>query len=378
MYPYVSNEGLYNLKDYKYSSKDRSLVANYIMQPFWNRAIKRFPLWLAPNLITLLGFFGILVSFLVTLYYSPTLTEPLPRWVYFFNAVCLFYYQTLDALDGKQARRTSSSSALGELFDHGCDAMTTVLTALTTGAALRLGSGPITYVNIVVLMSTFYLSQWDVYFNHVLDLWYVNVTEAQFFGMIIQIIPGILGPDFWLQNFTVAGITLPLCWWAIIPSTLTCVGFSISSMINVGTYALNQNKEERLRVVLYTIPCTYMSILFSFWYYLSPDLLTNHIQISCCCIGFLFCNSVGRFVTARVCKIPYDIFYYNMLPLPIAIINALFNRTFFDEVTFLKFYTIYSVLGYLHFCLCLIDLMTHHLNIKCFRIPYPPPELKQQ
>jgi hypothetical protein len=28
-------------------------------------------------------------------------------------------YQTLDALDGKQARRTKTSSPLGELFDHG-------------------------------------------------------------------------------------------------------------------------------------------------------------------------------------------------------------------------------------------------------------------
>lgn len=32
-------------------------------------------------------------------------------------------YQTLDSIDGKQARRTNSSSPLGELFDHGCDAV---------------------------------------------------------------------------------------------------------------------------------------------------------------------------------------------------------------------------------------------------------------
>ena len=37
----------------------------------------------------------------------------------------LFIYQTLDAIDGKQARRTGSSNALGELFDHGCDSMST-------------------------------------------------------------------------------------------------------------------------------------------------------------------------------------------------------------------------------------------------------------
>ncbi|XP_040951464.1 choline/ethanolaminephosphotransferase 1 isoform X1 [Gossypium hirsutum] len=34
-----------------------------------------------------------------------------------------FLYQTFDAVDRKQARRTNSSSPLEELFDHGCDAL---------------------------------------------------------------------------------------------------------------------------------------------------------------------------------------------------------------------------------------------------------------
>ncbi len=37
--------------------------------------------------------------------------------------LCLFAYQSLDAIDGKQARRTGSATPLGELFDHGCDAL---------------------------------------------------------------------------------------------------------------------------------------------------------------------------------------------------------------------------------------------------------------
>lgn len=31
--------------------------------------------------------------------------------------------QTMDNADGKQARRTGTSSPMGELFDHGCDAL---------------------------------------------------------------------------------------------------------------------------------------------------------------------------------------------------------------------------------------------------------------
>jgi hypothetical protein len=35
------------------------------------------------------------------------------------SAVALWFYQTMDNLDGRQARRTKSSSPLGQLFDHG-------------------------------------------------------------------------------------------------------------------------------------------------------------------------------------------------------------------------------------------------------------------
>lgn len=58
--------------------------------------------------MTLLGFFFILASFGVTVWDAPTLVEPLPSWVYLFNALCVFLYQTFDALDGKQARRTGA------------------------------------------------------------------------------------------------------------------------------------------------------------------------------------------------------------------------------------------------------------------------------
>lgn len=48
-----------------------------------------------------------------------------PFWAYILGALGLFIYQSLDAIDGKQARRTNSSSPLGELFDHGCDSIST-------------------------------------------------------------------------------------------------------------------------------------------------------------------------------------------------------------------------------------------------------------
>ena len=45
----------------------------------------------------------------------------LPREVLLLNAFSIFWYQTMDAIDGKQARKTDNCSCLGQLLDHNLD-----------------------------------------------------------------------------------------------------------------------------------------------------------------------------------------------------------------------------------------------------------------
>ena len=42
--------------------------------------------------------------------------DPIPWWVWLYSGVFHFIAHTLDGIDGKQARRTKSSSPLGILF----------------------------------------------------------------------------------------------------------------------------------------------------------------------------------------------------------------------------------------------------------------------
>lgn len=74
--------------------------------------------------------------------YSPDARAEPPRWACALCALGLFIYQSLDSIDGKQARRTNSSSPLGELFDHGCDSISTVFVALSACISVRLGFYP--------------------------------------------------------------------------------------------------------------------------------------------------------------------------------------------------------------------------------------------
>ena len=84
-------------------------------------------MWLAPNLVTLIGLLHHVVVYGLMCFFTPTFGAANddivpPAWVCALSTYCLFMYQTMDAMDGKQARRTGSSSPLGQLFDHGCDA----------------------------------------------------------------------------------------------------------------------------------------------------------------------------------------------------------------------------------------------------------------
>ena len=73
---------------------------------------------MAPNLVTILGLGINILSFLFIWIYDTQLNKELPWWVYVYNGLSIYAYNILDALDGKQARRTNSSSGLGACFDH--------------------------------------------------------------------------------------------------------------------------------------------------------------------------------------------------------------------------------------------------------------------
>ncbi|KAL6944366.1 hypothetical protein ACO0RG_001102 [Hanseniaspora osmophila] len=194
---YVPHQCLPNLKKYKYSSEDRSLISKNILKPFWGQFVKIFPLWMAPNVITLLGFGFIVVNFLTCLYFDPTLTKEHPRWAYFSYAFGLFMYQTFDACDGGHARRTGQSGPLGELFDHCIDSLNTTVSMLIFCAVSQLGfTFPAIFAQFALLCN-FYLSTWEEFHTHTLFLSeFSGPVEGILLIITSFILTGILGPQF--------------------------------------------------------------------------------------------------------------------------------------------------------------------------------------
>jgi ethanolaminephosphotransferase len=123
-------------------------------------------------------------------------TNRIPQWLYFWNALALFTYYTLDCMDGKQARRTSSSSPLGQLFDHGIDALGNVSHVQAIQCIVQLP--PLLLVTLQCSLQTaFYQAQWEEYYTGSLPhaTGNVGVTEVTYGMALWSLLTGVFGRE---------------------------------------------------------------------------------------------------------------------------------------------------------------------------------------
>lgn len=146
---YITEEGLKALNDYKYKAGGYTWL-DTMMNYFWEFTVKLVPTWVAPNLLTFIGWLFVIASYANMLRYDYTFTKDIPSSAFYFAAACIFIYSTLDAIDGKQARRTGSSSPLGQLFDHGCDSFSITFFMLAICQALKLPASEVFIIYIVI------------------------------------------------------------------------------------------------------------------------------------------------------------------------------------------------------------------------------------
>lgn len=185
------------MNNYKYKSGGYTWLDNQ-MNYFWEWVVKLMPLWLAPNLITFIGWIFVILSYANMLRYDYTFKKDIPASAFFFAAFCIFFYSTLDAIDGKQARRTKTSSPLGQLFDHGCDSFSLAFFMLAICQAINATSN-LAFFIFIVTQASFWVSNWTEYNTGVLrtKVGQFGVTEGEFTCMFIHILTGIFGQSMW-------------------------------------------------------------------------------------------------------------------------------------------------------------------------------------
>lgn len=195
---FLTKEDLTNLENYEYHGGEYTFVDN-ILNPFWYKVAYAFPAWFAPNLITLTGLIVNISAAMLVLLYDPFLLGNAPGWVYINAAICLQVYAVLDAADGKQARRLSASSPLGQIFDHGCDAVNLLFIIICSCSAAGFGIGQLTALTLSILYSVFVCAQLVEYQSNILlaGSKFFGVTETMILVSAFLLLTGLKGSKAW-------------------------------------------------------------------------------------------------------------------------------------------------------------------------------------
>ncbi|CAG9763685.1 unnamed protein product [Ceutorhynchus assimilis] len=416
----LSESQLRRLGEHQYSCQSLS-ICDKILQPYWNWLVLRVPIWLAPNLLTILGLAVNIFTALILVSFSPDAKLEPPRWTCALCAVGLFIYQSLDAIDGKQARRTGTANPLGELFDHGCDSLSTVFVAVSACTAVQLGNYPAwMFFQCFCAMTLFYCAHWQTYVSGTLRFGKVDVTEAQMTIMCILVISAIFGPGIWSVKLFSESIILwyliPLStfivgMWSLyrsliviftggcgkngstvaipsldvevklIPISVACLGALILGQANFSTILAggvgkNGSTVAGTSVLSPVIPIL-LVVLPAFIIYQKSEqaLYQTHPVLYIFTFGLVAAKVTNRLVVAHMTKSEMEMWDYSMIGPTMLFFNQYFN-TFINEYIVLWLALVWVTLDLLIYCYRVCHEICAYLRVELFRIPYPGGPLK--
>ncbi|XP_012260392.1 cholinephosphotransferase 1 isoform X5 [Athalia rosae] len=361
---------LKRLNEHKYSCTSVSLMDPFL-QPWWNWLVSKVPLWLAPNLITIIGLVINILTTLILVWHSPDARIEAPRWACLLCALGLFIYQSLDAIDGKQARRTGTQSPLGELFDHGCDSISTVFVALSACIAVQLGYYPTwMFFQCFCAMTLFYCAHWQTYVSGTLRFGKVDVTEAQFTIMGIHVISGIFGPSVWMMEIPIPGLgTINNSAAAIFYAGYIHVFVEFCRVFESGGVGKNGSTIAGTSVLSPIIPFSFVVVPAFIIYRKSAEhVYENHPALYILAFGMVAAKVTNRLVVAHMTKNEMQYLDTALIGPAMLFLNQYFNF-FIKEYYVLWLCLIWVTLDLLRYssqvCLEICD----HLKIMLFRIP---------
>ncbi|XP_041105713.1 ethanolaminephosphotransferase 1-like [Polyodon spathula] len=380
-YEYVSQEQLAGFDRYKYSAVDSNPLSVYVMHPFWNSVVKFLPTWLAPNLITFTGFIFLVLNFLMLAFfdYDFYASAPdhvhVPSWVWIVAGLLNFTAYTLDGVDGKQARRTNSSTPLGELFDHGLDSWACLFFVVTVYSVFgRVESGvgvrTLYYILWVVLFS-FILSHWEKYNTGVLFLpWGYDISQVTM--SVVYIVTSVVGVETWYAPIFMGFHYRDLF-------TIMILGCAFTVTLPMSLY--NVFKAYRNNTLKYSsfyesfLPFLSPALLFilsTLWVCLSPsDIIEKQPRIFYFMVGTAFANITCKLIVCQMSKTRCQPLSWLLLPMALVVLVILSGLAQHYETLILYVWTAAVALAHIHYGVCVVHQLSGHFNIYAFSLKKP-------
>ncbi|PSC75152.1 CDP-Ethanolamine:DAG ethanolamine phosphotransferase [Micractinium conductrix] len=394
--PYLTKRALEGLRDYAYKPSGYTYL-DELHQPIWNYITNNWlPLWLAPNLITLIGVSALVMAYVAAAVQLPDFAGSAPLWVYAGSAFATFFYLHMDCLDGKQARRTRNSSPLGQLFDHGCDALAVHLVLTNVACSLNLAMGWRPIAAAFIIMVPWVLAHWEEYHTGIMV--YGNgafgVTEANYSVVLLHLFTWAIRPQSWLIRPFASLVALPSV-AAVLPrpvaALLAALQLNELVSITICSMAAQLACQQITRVVRLagskqlehtTLPkaehgnkqlgraaamahLAQLAALFMMgWALLSlPATAPWQARVHNATFGVIYALQATRLIMAHMSKEPFSIALWTIAAMAAQILNHMFGWV--DPLTCAYAVNAVVVVGYLHYVICMVREICAFLKIPC-------------
>uniref|UniRef100_A0A8C5I0E7 Ethanolaminephosphotransferase 1 n=1 Tax=Gouania willdenowi TaxID=441366 RepID=A0A8C5I0E7_GOUWI len=362
---------------WNFDAVDSNPLSVYVMHPFWNLVVKFLPTWLAPNLITFTGFMFLVWNFLMLAFYDFDFTassvghEHVPSWVWVSAGIFNFLAYTLDGVDGKQARRTNSSTPLGELFDHGLDSwacfffVATVYSIFGRGES-GVGVATLYYILWVVLFS-FILSHWEKYNTGILFLpWGYDISQVTI--SVVYVVTAVVGVETWYQ---------PILWHFLYRDLFTFMIIACSFTVTLPMSLYNVLKAHRGNTLkhssLYEAFLPFFSpvllfILSTLWVVFSPTgILEQQPRIFYLMVGTAFANVTCKLIVCQMSNTRCQALSWLLVPMAGVVVLAL-SGVAISETLLLYLWTTFVILAHIHYGVSVVQQLSDHFNIFAFSL----------
>ncbi|KJE96571.1 hypothetical protein CAOG_06873 [Capsaspora owczarzaki ATCC 30864] len=339
---YITDRGVFALKEHKYNGRDSSILYNKVLRPLAIHLVERYvPTWVAPNVLTLVGLAFTIAGFIPIYSHCRAMYEPAPTWMYVWAAFCLFAYQTLDNMDGVQARRTGTSSPFGQLLDHGCDALNATIATATFAVVLQLG-----HMNAIRLIcctyAVFFMTTWDEYYTGEMHLAVVNgADEGITVVWMLYLATAVIGPEmwdgFWYEGANAGGhIVLYVTFAGAIIACLDALRRVYTRFRRQAQLPMPAHIQGGFSGALLTLfPAAFIIFMALWWIcipvaneYYAPK---GNLYVPFGAVGLLFALTVCKLILSHMCRMPYPAFHRPLLLLFLPLINRHLGVRFTGE-----------------------------------------------
>jgi ethanolaminephosphotransferase len=336
-------------------------------------------------MVTLIGFFFVMGNILLQQVADPDLTGPQQSWVYYSYAFGVWAYSTMDNIDGKQARRTGTSSGLGELFDHGIDSLNCTLASLLGTSAMALGPTKVGALTALMPCLPMFFSTWETYHTHTLYLGFFNgPTEGLLIAASIMLASGIWGPQIWHKPLhellggyesTLGNLSVRDSWAAFL-----LAAFFVAHLPGCVYNVVKARRAKNLPVAPVFLEWSPMilycgSLVAWLGSPYSTLLRDNHLALLCLTLSFVFGRMTTKTILAHLTRQPFP--YWTALLAPLVGGAVMVNLPYLGfepvsaewQLAYLWAYYFLAMIVYARWAYVVCTAICDYLGIQCLTIP---------